>query len=536
MSSSTPYYADIQDAIALVRSYGFIDQQEIIDIMCRIVKTKEALSVSNTKHDADVVYRTMQEATASMPRFPGDSDLFFTLYNRLSNIDAQSLLYFMRASSEGRELTIPGALSAKFSEYLDGSARSVLIAECEQFGPELFEIITNNPNTMFTLLSRNEQKIELLTAAFAYCKNVKLQNTDIYRFGFSTEKFDLILAVPMFGGRILVNDEDFICREPDLVAVQNLLYHINIDGKLVIVLPAKITFGGGSTASLRDYLEKNYKILEIGSLPTGLFAPYTAIRTYLFTFSTGTTDDVILKQYEFDKPVRKNVSCEKLIVTNEQLLFSDEFAELHGWNVNMAFQEDDDIRAYNASPVRKLHLKDVATVFRGKAITEKAQTGNIGVINISNITDTGIDYSGLDYVSDEERKVARYVLKDGDVLVTARGTTIKIAVFDEQTTVCIPSANINVIRPKEVLNGTYLKLFLETAVGTKLLKSMQRGTGVVNINFKDMGEIEVPILPLDAQEAIVQEYNSGLRLYKETIAAAEEGWRGVQATIQSKLY
>ena len=166
----------------------------------------------------------------------------------------------------------------------------------------------------------------------------------------------------------------------------------------------------------------------------------------------------------------------------------------------------------------------------------KAQTGNIGVINISNITDTGIDYSGLDYVSDEERKVARYVLKDGDVLVTARGTTIKIAVFDEQTTVCIPSANINVIRPKEVLNGTYLKLFLETAVGTKLLKSMQRGTGVVNINFKDMGEIEVPILPLDAQEAIVQEYNSGLRLYKETIAAAEEGWRGVQATIQSKLY
>ena len=29
---------------------------------------------------------------------------------------------------------------------------------------------------------------------------------------------------------------------------------------------------------------------------------------------------------------------------------------------------------------------------------------------------------------------------------------------------------------------------------------------------------------------------TGLRFYKETIAAAEEGWRGVQQGIQSKLY
>ena len=51
-----------------------------------------------------------------------------------------------------------------------------------------------------------------------------------------------------------------------------------------------------------------------------------------------------------------------------------------------------------------------------------------------------------------------------------------------------------------------------------------------------MSELEVPVLPLETQEVLVREYNSGLSLYKETIAAAEEGWRGVQAEIQSKLY
>jgi restriction endonuclease S subunit len=58
----------------------------------------------------------------------------------------------------------------------------------------------------------------------------------------------------------------------------------------------------------------------------------------------------------------------------------------------------------------------------------------------------------------------------------------------------------------------------------------------VNINFKDMSELEVPVPPSDAQEALVHEYYTGLNLYKETIKAAEEGWRGVQEDIQSKLY
>ena len=360
---------------------------------------------------------------------------------------------------------------------------------------------------------------------------------DIYSYGFTSERFDLIIAIPVFGGRMLVNGEDFISREPDLIAVQNLLYHINIEGELVIILPAKITFGGGSAAALRDYIESNYKIKEICALPTGLFTPYTAIRTYLFVLSTGTTDDVVLKQYESNKAIRKNSTCKKLIVTNEQLLFNDEFAGLNGWNIDIAFlEEDDDIRAFSASPVKKLPLRDVSTIFRGKAISSKASSGNIGVINISNITDTGIDYANLDYIVDEERKVSRYILQNGDVLVTARGTTVKIAVFEEQSTICIPSANINVIRPTELLDGTYLKLFLESPVGTKMLKSLQRGTGVVNINFKDMNELEVPVLPLEAQKALVQEYNTGLNLYKETIAAAEDGWRGVQEKIKSKLY
>lgn len=535
MSNGSKSDTALFNAANIIRSYGFEDQSSMIDLLFRVVMTKKALSGKDD--DCDAVYRTMQEISATLPRFPGDANLFFTIYNVLSPLDERDVLSFINITNDGRELFAPDVLVEKFSEYIDANTNKVLITECEQYGPSLLDMIKSNPKVQFTLTSRQAVKTELLSAVYASVENVRLLTADIYSYGFTTERYDLIICIPIFGGRALVNGEDFISREPDLIAVQNLLYHVNMDGNLVMVLPAKITFGGGSTASLREYIESNYKIKEISALPAGLFAPYTSIRTYLFVFSTGKTDDVVLRQYESDKPIRKTSPCKNLVVKNEILLFSDEFTDLNGWNIDMAFSEEDkDIKAFSTSPVKKLRLKDAATVFRGKAVNAKGESGNVAVINISNITDTGIDYENLDQIEEEERKVLRYILEDGDVLVTARGTTVKIAVFEKQSMICIPSANINVIRPKDMLRGAYLKLFLESPVGMKMLQSLQRGTGVVNINYKDIIELEVPVLPLEAQDALIEKYNAGLKFYKDTIAAAEEGWRGVQQEIQSKLF
>ncbi len=523
------------DAANAIRSYGFPDQSSMIDLLYRVVMTKKALSGKDD--DCVTVYRTMQEASAALPRFPGDADLFFTIYNALSPLDERGILSFINIANDGRELFVPDVLIEMFSEYIEADTSKVLITECEQYGPTLLDVIESNPKVQFTLTSRQAIKTELLSVVYAGIKNVKLLAADIYSYGFTTERYDLIVCIPIFGGRALVNGEDFISREPDLIAVQNLLYHINMDGNLVMVLPAKITFGGGSTASLREYIESNYKIKEISALPAGLFTPYTSIRTYLFVFSTGRTDDVVLRQYDSDKPIRKTSQCKKLVAKNEILLFSDEFADLNGWNIDMAFfEEDEDIKAFSTSPVKKMRLKDAAIVFRGKAVNTRIKNGNIAVINISNITDTGIDYENLYQIEEEERKVSRYILEDGDVLVTARGTTFKVAVFEKQPMLCIPSANINVIRPKDMLRGAYLKFFLESPAGIKMLQSLQRGTVVVNINYQDIIELEVPVPPLEVQDALIEEYNTGLKFYKDTIAAAEEGWRGVQQEIQSKLF
>ena len=62
-------------------------------------------------------------------------------------------------------------------------------------------------------------------------------------------------------------------------------------------------------------------------------------------------------------------------------------------------------KKYKSSKLERVKLHEVAEVFRGKSILKKdVKPGDIKVLNISNITDTGIDYSDMDSIEEEEQK------------------------------------------------------------------------------------------------------------------------------------
>ncbi len=430
---------------------------------------------------------------------------------------------------------VPESLSSIMLDKIDDEYRSVFVPDCDKFGLAFYNAIKEKINTQFYTTCKNDALRALYEIIYKDL-NVKFINPNIYSSAFVNEKFDLIICFPILGGRWIYEEGDFISKDPSLIAAQNLLYHISMNGKLCIIMPARVTFGSGDAQVFRDYINNNYKINEISMLPAGVFYPYTSIKTYLFTFSNGITEDLVLKKFALAKT--NNPSQPKLIIEDEKLLFEDEFQSLNGWAIDVAFiKQDEEIVSYESAKISKNQIKDVAIVFRGKAVNEKTEDGNICVINISDISDKGIDYSSLDSFNEEERKVSRYILQEGDVLITSRGTTIKIAVFNEQPgKICVPSANINVIRTNRLLKGAYLKLFLESSVGMKMLKGLQRGATIVNINYKDIELLEVPVPPMDKQVKMINDYNEGLALYIKTISAAEEAWRKIQSDIQKNLY
>ena len=205
--------------------------------------------------------------------------------------------------------------------------------------------------------------------------------------------------------------------------------------------------------------------------------------------------------------------------------------------LNILLAEDDEtIQLFKNSNLQKVKLKDIAEVFRGKSILKKdTSLGSISVLNISNIDNGEIDYRDMDTIDEEERKVKRYELTTGDVVLSCRGTAIKSAVFETQDKTIIASANLIVIRPKEKVKGEFIKIFFESPIGLAIIKSFQRGTTIMNINYSDIMEMEIPLLAINKQQEMINQYNEELKVYKETIKKAEARWSNIKEKIYNEL-
>ena len=415
--------------------------------------------------------------------------------------------------------------------------QEVLIPEAEKFSPCLERLIEAHGDSHFTLTTMDNFYYKVLTEMFSDNDMVDVKQTSIYEYEFTSEKFDLILAVPVFGVRDKADEfSTFICREYDMIAAENLALHLRSEGILSIVLPAKITFGGGRVKELREFLQSMYCVKEIADLPSGLFEN-TGVKTVLITITTGRTDEVTIKRYVTETERSRKDGLSKLIVQDDTFVLEDELADMGDWNVDRIFEsQDEDWIKFQESNVKKQELGTVASIFRGKAINRKDPNGSIGVVNISNIGEYEIDYAGLDHLEEEERKVTNYLLKDGDLLIPARGTAIRVAIFKEQSYPCIASSNVIVIRAiDESLSTTYLKLFFDSPLGRKMLVTRQQGTAVMNISYKELNNIEIPLPSIEEQKQISEIYMRELELYKKTIQEAENRWNSVLEDLRGRI-
>lgn len=468
--------------------------------------------------------------------FP-DRERFFNIYRTLRNFEDVTWTDILEYGDRRVKFRVPEALIDEMEKNFIEGFQEVLIPEAEKFSPCLERLVEAHGDSHFTLTTMDNLYFKILTEMFSDNEMVDVKQTSIYEYEFTSEKFDLILAVPVFGVRDKADeDSSFICREYDMIAAENLALHLRSDGVLSIVLPAKITFGGGRVKELREFLQSMYCVKEIADLPSGVFEN-TGVKTYLITITTGRTDEVTIKRYVTDAENPRKGGLSKLIVQDDTFVLEDELADMGDWNVDRIFEsQDEDWIKFQESNVKKQELGTVASIFRGKAVNKKDPNGNIGVVNISNIGEYEIDYTGLDYLDEEERKVTNYLLQDGDLLIPARGTAIRIAIFKEQAYPCIASSNVIVIRAiDESLSTTYLKLFFDSPLGRKMLVTRQQGTAVMNISYKELNHIEIPLPSMEEQKAIADEYMREFEMYKKAIQEAEARWSSILAKLQSRI-
>lgn len=522
----------IDSALNVLYQRQISSREQLLNEMLRVKMVAKSLDKDiRTSKDKERLFQLMKKTTEDdLGFFPADRDDFWDIFDALRNIDLIDFAVEIYKNDRSGTVISPACLS----NYVCGRMRrlkphKILITEAEKHLSRLRELIECANGEEITLTTQIRPMHMLLQLAFGDRQNIRIRFESIYTGCLAGEKFDYIYSLPVFGARPEELAQDFLTRDSDGVALENMLGHLNNNGVLDIILPARITFACMGFEKLRAHIAGHFHLKSIYILPEGTFRPTTAIKTYLLSITTAQQPGVEVGTLEL---ARGNFQLKdrKEIPTNEFLSHED-------WRVEMLMADDDEnIRRFKSTSLAKVKLKQVAEVFRGKSILKKdTSLGNISVLNISNIENGEINYADMDTIDEDERKAKRYELQAGDVVLTSRGTAVKAAVFAAQDKTIIASANLIVIRPKEEVKGEFIKIFFESPVGRAIIKSFQRGTTVMNINYADIMEMEIPLLPLNKQQEIIEAYNREYKTYKEAIKKAESRWFNKKEIIYNEL-
>ena len=524
---------------------GITSREQLLNEMLRAKLTEQALKTQKAAQRNDgQLFELMKQTTEGtiLGYFPGDRDFFLSVYNKSKDIDLIEYTLKLYQNDRFGQIFSPAYLTEYICGLIDDKKpQSILVAEAEKSLSGLRYIIQRCQNSKITFTTSNVLMFMLLQLGFGKYENINILNQSIYQELLTGESFDFIYSLPNFGGKVETTNwghtskggaspflNKFISSSPDIVATQNMLGHLSDGGTLVTVLPAKITFAAGSEAKLREYIMTCYQLNGIYGLPEGTFKPCAAIKTCMLMINTLKNETVSVGYLGYDN---------SLYLKEEKVVSNKDFAAHEDWRIELILADDNEnIRRYNTSNLPRVKLREVAEVFRGKSILKKdVKPGKILVLNISNINDTGIDYSDMDNIDEEERKIKRYELIDGDIVISCRGSVIKTGVFRKQKNIVIASANVIVIRPNEKVSGEYLKIFFESPVGVALIKSFQRGTTIVNLNHTDIMEMEIPLLSIEEQEELVAHYEAESTLYREMVGKAESRYSAEKEKVYERL-
>jgi restriction endonuclease S subunit len=120
------------------------------------------------------------------------------------------------------------------------------------------------------------------------------------------------------------------------------------------------------------------------------------------------------------------------------------------------------------------------------------------------------------------RKYARIQLKEGDILLSMRGSIGKTALVSKQFEGAVPSSQLAVLRPKEhVVNRIYLLRALSSEVVQRQLDRIKTGAIISYVSIVDLKRVVIPLPELDDQLKIVRKFEELERQYKATAKAGQ---------------
>lgn len=381
------------------------------------------------------------------------------------------------------------------------------------------------------------------------------------------DKFDKIVQVVPFGFRLSSSlDNDEYGRFPfgplskmagTLAYISNAISSLKpTGGKAVVLVSAGDLYRGGSEARIRKNILAYDLIETVISLPANMFYS-TGIETAIIVLDNDKPSQSE-KQVQF---IKVNDEMTRSTRTNKQLKAEalERILELYhskkevpglAANIPVSDIENGDlsVESYikqveftvNGEEIhvnyKKLQSLDtltlgrVAEIGRGYNFSSKdeSDTGEYQVIRITDLTETGIDYTKLISVNPRQVDLSSYIVRKGDILLSVRGSTNKVELIEEEHDKLLVHANLVSLRVRAGYDEHFLKLYLKSSLGQILLATLARGTTVKQISIQDLRLLPVPNLSLARQQEIVASYQRKKLQVEQKLATIRREERDIQ--------
>ena len=176
------------------------------------------------------------------------------------------------------------------------------------------------------------------------------------------DRFDCILANPPFGGK--ENDsiqQNFPVKSnaTELLFLQHMMNHLKLGGKCGVVIPEGVLFQTNNAfQAVKKELLERFNVHTILSLPSGVFLPYSGVKTNVLFFERkGSTSEIFY--YEVNPPYK--LTKNKPIAYEHFKEFLDTWQNrtltCNSWIVHVNDIKEYDISAKNPNNVQTLEHK-----------------------------------------------------------------------------------------------------------------------------------------------------------------------------------
>ena len=423
----------------------------------------------------------------------------------------------------------------KLSNYiLDVSKDDEVLDICSGYGNYLVNVVNCNEYKSLNGVEINHElslisEIRLMALTNKYnIKNDNAFNIDLntkydkvfcnYPWGLRYEKYEL----DFIHGRscdMEFNWEKLGGSSIDWLFIDLAISVLNENGKAIVMLPAGPLFKTIDEQYRKDLVDNSF-IESVIKIP--VLTRYTSIPQYLLVLGKNESEKVkfidISEQVEKTSPININMNMSKVFeILNSEKNSLVQYVDKSVLSENGYILTVDN---YIGKKEVKYHnpkkLSDyVLDVFRGYQITSKEQkeleseNGEYEILLISDIND-GVISNDLTRINPEKGKYDRYLVKENDLIISSKGTRIKIAVVEDiKDRKIIASGNLIVLRLDTAkINPQYLEMYLNSSDGQTILNHIQTGAVIISINPSKLIEITISTLPLDKQNEVAKKYKS----------------------------